>query len=149
MEAYLRVASPDIPALFPRTALDFSLKPVSGVHDLIRTMDGYGTNCKTAEQSEAEYRARREEAKVWRRERDEADRQVQEIRARQARIYCDDIASRVNRVLVKEKEERVAEQKRVKKEKEKQLEEEKRIEDARQQEEREMKRREAAKKKKE
>ena len=82
MEAYLRVASPDIPALFPKTALDFSLKPVSGVHDLIRTMGGYGANCKTAEEAEAEYRARREEAKVWRREREESDRQVQEIRAR-------------------------------------------------------------------
>jgi len=149
LEAYLRVASPDIPALFPRTALDFSLKPASGVHDLIRTMDGYGANCKTAEESEAEYRAKREEAKVWRRERDEADRQVQEIRARQARVYCDDMASRVNRVLVNGEEERLAEKRRVEKEKEKQLEEEKRIEDARQHEERERKRREAAKKKKE
>jgi hypothetical protein len=57
MEAYLRVASPDIPALFPRTALDFSLRPAAGVHDLIRTMDGYGAKCKTAEEAEAEYRA--------------------------------------------------------------------------------------------
>ncbi len=74
MEAYLRVASPDIPALFPRTALNFSLEPVAGVHDLIRTMDGYGAKCKTTEEAEAEYRARREEAKVWRRERDEVNR---------------------------------------------------------------------------
>jgi len=58
-------------------------------------MGGYGANCKTAEESEAEYRAKREEAKVWRRERDEADRQVQEMRALQARVYCDDVASRV------------------------------------------------------
>ncbi len=56
-------------------------------------------------------------------------------------MYCDDMASRVNRVLVNEKEERLAEERRVKKEKEKQLEEEKRIEDARQHEEREKRRR--------
>jgi hypothetical protein len=149
MEAYLRVASPDIPALFPRTALDFSLKPASGVHDLIRTMDGYGAKCKTAEEAEAEYRARREEAKVWRRERDEENRRVQEMRAQQARVYCDDMASRVNRVLVNEEEERLAEQRRVEKEKRKQLEEKKRIEDAKQHEERQKKRREVEKKKKE
>jgi hypothetical protein len=96
MEAYLRVASPDIPALFPRTALDFSLRPGADVHDLVRAIDGYGAECKTAEEAEAKYRARREEAKVWRRERDEAIRQVQELRAVQARVYCDDVASRVN-----------------------------------------------------
>ncbi len=56
-------------------------------------------NCKTAEEAEAEYRARREEAKVWRRENEEADRQVQEIRARQKQVYCDDMASRVSRTM--------------------------------------------------
>jgi hypothetical protein len=70
MEAYLRVASPDIPALFPRTAVSFSLKPGADVHDLIRTMDGYGAEYKAPEEAEAKYRARREEAKVWKRERD-------------------------------------------------------------------------------
>jgi hypothetical protein len=149
MEALLRVASPDIPALFPRDAPDFSLKPVSGVQDLIRAMGGYGANCKTAEEAEAEYRARREEAKVWRRENEEADRQVQEIRARQKQVYCDDMASRVSRTMDNEEEARLAEEKRVKKVREKQLEEEKRNEDARKQEEWEKKRREAAKKKKE
>ena len=89
MEAYLRVASPDIPALFPRTALDFSLRPEADVRDLVRAMDGYGAKCKTAEEAEAKYRAKREEAKVWRRERDEEDRRVQEIRARQAQVYCE------------------------------------------------------------
>ncbi len=87
-----------------------------------------------AEESEAEYRAKREEAKVWRRERDEEDRRVQEIRARQARVYCDDMASRVNRVLVNGEEERLAEQRRVEKEKKKQLEEEKRNESTQQSE---------------
>jgi hypothetical protein len=122
---------------------------VSGVQDLIRAMGGYGANCKTAEEAEAEYRARREEAKVWRREREESDRQVQEIRARQMQVYCEDMASRVSRTMDNEEEARLAEEKRVKKEREKQLEEEKRNEDARKQEEREQKRREAAKKKKE
>ena len=80
MEALLRVASPDIPALFPRTALSFSLKPGADAYDLVRTMDGYGAEHKAIEEAEAEYRARREEAKVWKRERDEVNRQVQEFR---------------------------------------------------------------------
>ncbi len=62
-------------------------------------MNGYGAKCKTAEEAEAEYRARREEAKVWRRERDKVNRQVQELRALQAQVYCDDVASRVNRAM--------------------------------------------------
>ncbi len=51
-------------------------------------MDGYGADHKALEKAEADYRARREEAKVWRRERDEVNRQVQEARARQAQKYC-------------------------------------------------------------
>ncbi len=70
-----------------------------------------------------------------------------EIRARQAQVYCDDVASRVSRAMENEEEARLAEEKRVKKVREKQLEEEKRNEDARKQEEWEEKRREAAKKK--
>ncbi len=85
------------------------------MQDLIRAMGGYGANCKTAEEAEAEYRARREEAKVWRRENEEADRQVQEIRARQKQVYCDDVASRVSRAMENEEEARLAEEKRVKK----------------------------------
>jgi hypothetical protein len=149
MEAYLRVASPDIPALFPRTAVNFSFEPGGGVCDLIRTVDGYGAKCRSAEEAEAEYRARREEAKVWRRKRDEVNRQVQEVRALQARVYCDDIASRVNRAMDNGEAERLAEQRRVEKEKMKQLEEKKRIEDAKRHEENERKRREVEKKKKE
>ncbi|MFN9902142.1 MAG: hypothetical protein ACK55Z_25845, partial [bacterium] len=109
MEAYLRVASPDIPALFPRTAASFSFEPGAGVCDRIRTMDGYGARCRSAEEAEAEYRARREEAKVWKRKRDEVNRQVQELRALQARVYCDDVASRVNRAMDNEEAERQAE----------------------------------------
>ena len=84
MEALLRVASPDISALFPRPALSLSLKPGADAYDLVRTVDGYGADHKAIEQAEAEYRARREEAKVWKRERDEVNRQVQEFRALQA-----------------------------------------------------------------
>ncbi len=74
MEAYLRVATPDIPALFPRPAWNLSLKPGADAHDLVRTVDGYGADNRALEEAEAEYRARREEAKVWRRERDEVNR---------------------------------------------------------------------------
>jgi len=112
-------------------------------------MDGYGAEYKAMEEAEADYRARREEAKVWKRERDEVNRQVQEFRALQARKYCDDIASRVSRAMENEEAERLAELKRMEKEERMQLEEKKRIEDARQQEEIEKKRREAEKKKKE
>ncbi len=38
MEAYLRVATPDIPALFPRPALSLSLKPGADARDLVRTV---------------------------------------------------------------------------------------------------------------
>ncbi len=116
MEAYLRVASPDIPALFPRTALSLSLKPGADAYDLVRMVDGYGAEHKAIEEAEADYRARREEAKVWKRERDEVNRQVQEFRALQARKYCDDIASRVSRAMKNDEAERLAELKRVEKE---------------------------------
>jgi hypothetical protein len=62
MEAYLRVTTPDIPALFPRPALSLSLKPGADAHDLVRTVDGYGADHRALEEAEADYRARREEA---------------------------------------------------------------------------------------
>ncbi len=46
---------------------------------------------------------------MWRRERDEVNRQVQEMRVLQARKYCDDIASRVSRAMKNEEDERLAE----------------------------------------
>jgi hypothetical protein len=84
MEEYLRVATPDIPALFPRPAWDLSLRPDADAHDLVWTVDGNGADQVALEKAEAEYRARREEAKVWRRRGDEENRQVLEARARQA-----------------------------------------------------------------
>ena len=47
---------------------------------------------------------------MWRRERDEENRRVQEMRALQAQVYCDDMASRVGRAMVNEEAERLAEQ---------------------------------------
>jgi hypothetical protein len=122
------------------------LKPGADAYDLVRTVDGYGADHKALEKAEAEYRARREEAKVWRRERDEVNRQVQEVRALQARKYCDDIASRVDRAMKNEEEERLAELRRMKEAERVQNEEKKRSEDERQLAE---KRREAEKRKKE
>jgi hypothetical protein len=81
MEMYLRVATPDITALFPRPAWNLSLRPDADAHDLVRTVDGYGADHVALEEAEAEYRARREEAKVWRRRKDEEDRLVLEARA--------------------------------------------------------------------
>ena len=108
-EEYLRVATPDIPALFPRPAWDLSWKPDADAHDVARLMDGYGADQVAQEKAEAEYRARREEAKVWRRKRDEENRQVLEARSLQAQKYNEDIASRVERMMKKEEEERIAE----------------------------------------
>jgi hypothetical protein len=145
MEEYLRVATPDIPALFPRPAWDLSLRPDADAHDLVRTVDGYGADQMAQEKAEAEYRARREEAKVWRHRKDEEDRQVLEARALQARTYSEDDASRVERMMKNEEEARMAELRRRKEAERVQI-EEKRIEEDRQLVE---KRREAEKRKKE
>jgi hypothetical protein len=47
-----------------------------------RRLEDYGAECLWWEQAEAEYRARREEAKVWRRRRDEDLRRVLEAPSR-------------------------------------------------------------------
>ena len=69
---------------------------------------------------------------MWKRERDEVNRQVLEARALQAQKYCDDIASRVERAMKNEEEARLAELRRVKEAERVQMEEKKRIEDERQ-----------------
>ncbi len=122
------------------------MRPDADAHDLVRTVDGYGADQVALEKAEAEYRARREEAKVWRRRRDEENRQVLEARARQARTYSEDIASRVEGAMKNEEEARIAELRRVKEAERVQIEEKKRIEEDRQLIE---KRREAEKRKKE
>ncbi len=60
------------------------------------------------DQAEAEYRARREQAKVWRREMDEDLRHVLEARALQDREWSGDLARRVDLTMEKEEEERRA-----------------------------------------
>jgi hypothetical protein len=114
MEEYLRVATPDIPALFPRPAWDLSWRPDAEARDMARLMDDYGAKQLEQDRAEAEYRVRREEAKVWRRERDEEDRRVLEARALQAQKYKEDLASRVERMMKNGEEERIAEEKRAK-----------------------------------
>jgi hypothetical protein len=86
MEEYLRVATPDITALFPRPAYDLFLRPDVSAGDAARRLEDYGAECLRLEQAEAEYRARRMQAKVWRRERDEDLRRVLEARARQDQV---------------------------------------------------------------
>ncbi len=83
MEEYLKVATPDIPSLFPRPACDLSCRPDVSAGDAARRLEEYGAECLRLEQTKAEYRARREQAKVWRRERNEDLRRVLEARARQ------------------------------------------------------------------
>jgi hypothetical protein len=42
MEEYLRVATPDIPAMFPRPAWDLSFRLDASGGDMARHMDDYG-----------------------------------------------------------------------------------------------------------
>jgi hypothetical protein len=92
MEEYLRVATPDIPALFPRPACDLSCRPDVSAGNAAKRLEYYGAECLRLERTEAEYRARREQAKVWRRERDEDLRRVLEARARQDLEWQGDLA---------------------------------------------------------
>ncbi len=146
MEEYLRVATPDIPTLFPRPACDLSCKPDVSAGDAARRLEDYGAECLRLERAEADYRARREEAKVWRRNRSEDLRRVLEARARQDQEWRGDLARRVDLMMERGEEERIAEEQRVKEAEKEQLEEQKRNEEKRQLEE---KRREAEKKRKE
>jgi hypothetical protein len=91
MEGYLRVATPDIPALFPRPAWDLSCRPDASASDAARHLDDYGAEYLKQDQAEADYRARREQAKVWRRERDEDLRRELEARALQDLEWSGDL----------------------------------------------------------
>jgi hypothetical protein len=146
MEEYLRVATPDIPTLFPRPAWDLSCRPDGSAGDAAQHLDDYGAECLKLERAEGEYRARKEQAKVWRCERDEDLRRVLEARARQDQEWSGDLARRVDLMMERGEEERVAEERRVKEAEREQLEEQKRNEERRQLEE---KRREAEKRRKE
>jgi hypothetical protein len=120
MEEFLRIATPDIPALFPRPAWDLSCRLDAG--DMARRMDDYGAEYLRQDQAEAEYRARREQAKVWRRERDEDLRHVLEARALQDGKWGEDLARRVDLTMENEEEESRAEERRVKETEREQLE---------------------------
>ncbi len=139
VEAYLRVATPDIPTLFPRPACDLSLRRGVSAEDTKRYLDGYGAEYLKVEQAEYEYRANREQAKVWRRERDEEIRREREMRARQDQEWQEDLARRVEGTLERSEEERRAEEQRVKEVEREQLEEQKRNEERQQLEERRRK----------
>jgi hypothetical protein len=82
---------------------------------------------------------------VWRRERNEDLRRVLEARARQDQEWRGDLARRVDRMMERSEEEKIAEERRVKEAEREQLEEQKRNEEKRLEE----KRREAEKKRKE
>jgi hypothetical protein len=146
MEEYLRVATPDIPALFPRPAWDLSCRLDANADDMARLMDDYGAEYLKQDKAEAEYRACREEAKVWKHERDEDLRLVLEARALQAQKWRNDLASRVDRIMEYDEEERIAEERKAREAERVKIEEQKRNEERRQFEE---KRREAEKRKKE
>jgi hypothetical protein len=139
VEAYLRVATPDIPTLFPRPACDLSLRRRVSAEDAKRYLDGYGAEYLKVEQAEYEYRANREKAKVWRQERDEEIRRDLEARARQDQEWQEDLARRVEGTLERSEEERRAEEQRVKEAEREQLEEQKRNEERQQLEERRRK----------
>ena len=97
MEEYLRVATPDIPTLFPRPAWDLSCRLDANAGDMARLMDDYGAEYLKQDKAEAKFRARREEAKVWRRERDEDLRRVLEARALQGQKWGEDLWRRRRR----------------------------------------------------
>ncbi len=146
MEEYLRVATPDIPALFPRPACDLSCGQDAGAINAAPRLEDYGAEILKMEQTEAEYRARREQAKVWRRERYEEIRGEREMRARQDLVWQGDLARRVEKTMERSEEERRAEEQRMKEVEREQLEEQKWNEERQQLEER---RRKAEEKKKE
>jgi hypothetical protein len=54
MEGYLRVATPDIPTLFPRPAWDLSCKPDVRTGDAARRLEDYGAEYLRLERAEAE-----------------------------------------------------------------------------------------------
>jgi hypothetical protein len=138
-EAYLRVATPDIPTLFPRPACDLSYRRGVNAKDAAQYLKEYGAEYLKVERAEDEYRAHREQAKVWRRERDEEIRRELEARARQNQEWQEDLARRVDGTLERSEEERRAEEQGVKEAEMEQLEEQKRNEERQQLEERRRK----------
>jgi hypothetical protein len=66
VEAFLSVATPDIPALFLKPACDLCCRRGLGAKETLRYLEEYGAEYLRMEQAEEDYRVRREQAKVWR-----------------------------------------------------------------------------------
>ncbi len=92
MEEYLRVATSDIEAMFPKPEWDITCMVGVTANDTRRCLNEYGAECLKVEQAEQAYGAHREQAKVWRRERDEEARGELEAKAQQLRIWQEDVA---------------------------------------------------------
>jgi hypothetical protein len=146
VEEYLRVATPDIEAMFRKPVWDMTGMLEASADETRRCLNEYGARCQEVEHEELVYRANREQAKVWRRARDEEIRRKQEAGAQQALIWQRDVARRAAKAMEKSEEKRKKAERRKKAEKD-QLEEHKRNEEKQQLEEK--RRKEEAKKKEE
>jgi hypothetical protein len=146
VEQYLRVVTPEIKAMFRKPVWDMTGIEYASATDVRRCLDEYGARCEEVERAEQEYRANREQAKVWKHAREEEKRCKEEEAAEQARIWRMDVQRGEEEAMKRSEEERKKEEKRRKKEEKRQLEEQKRIEAEQQLEE---KRRKAEAKKKE
>ncbi len=92
VEEYLRVATPAIEAMFRKPVWDLAGILGASADETHRCLSEYGARCREVEHEERVYRANREQAKVWRRARDEEIRRKLEAEARQALIWQEDVA---------------------------------------------------------
>ncbi len=147
VEEYLRVATPDIEAMFRKPVWDMTGMLGASADVTQRYLNEYGARCQEVEHEERVYRANREQAKVWRRARDEEIRCKQEAEAQQALIWQRDVERQAAEAMKRSEEERKKAERRRKKAEKEQLEEQKRSEEMQQLEEK--RRKEEAKKKEE
>ncbi len=116
VEQYLRVATPDNKAMFRKPVWDMTGVEYASATEVRRCLDEYGARCEEIEQAEQEYRANREQAKVWKRAREEEKRRKEEEAAEQARIWRMDVQRREEEAMKRSEEERKKEERRRKKE---------------------------------
>jgi hypothetical protein len=147
VEEYMRVATPDNETMFRKPVWDMTCILGASADVTQRCLNEFGARCREVEQEEQVYRANREQAKVWRRARDEEIRSKLEVEARQALAWQEDVVRRAAEVMKRSEEERKEAERRRKKVEREQFEEQKRIEEAQQLEEK--RRKEEAKKKEE
>ncbi len=86
MEEYLRVATSDIEAMFRKPVWDMTGMLGANADATQHYLNEYGARCREVEHEERVYRANREQAKVWRRARNEEIRRKLEAEAQQALI---------------------------------------------------------------